>query len=515
MRRWAFRVVVVSVGLVLAGASGLAQRSAAPQPAAEPAGRGAQPPLRRHLNTAESSYIRMPLPPGEQAYAPIDGGRMKQFVEDITAISRKSRDEGIKYWGRIAGTKADLETEDYIARRFREFGLQDVRMQPFDLPPQWFALDWSVSASGSGQTLAFKTAFPSGRSPATPPAGSDFDIVWVGNGGELDFAGRDVRGKAVFVQSFPTPSAFSHTATAAGAMQRAVERGAAAVLINIAIPGSVTNETGGAAGLPTFAIGSQEASQLKALMAKGPVNIHLTLKTEMRTGLKDNNVWGTVPGGSAGTASGPGGDEAVIVFAHHDGFFESAFDNASGNATMLGLAEYFAKIPQARRTRAIRFVSTAAHHAGSPGTRWMYDTRDTDMKNAVLYINCEHTSITQAYLQGSDLRRSDNINARRWFVHGSDRLATIALNAYKTFGVTVFEGMEPSASGDMGQIQRERPALQLITSPIYYHSDHDRAVDVPAAGLEAVGRAYAKIIDEANKLKRADLDDAAPGTSQP
>src|SRR5262245_35914412 len=62
---------------------------------------------------------------------------MKQFVNDITGISRKSRDEGVKYWGRIAGTKADKEMEEYAARRFREFGLQDVRMQPFNLPPQW------------------------------------------------------------------------------------------------------------------------------------------------------------------------------------------------------------------------------------------------------------------------------------------------------------------------------------------------------------------------------------------
>jgi hypothetical protein len=129
------------------------------------------------------------------------------------------------------------------------------------------------------------------------------------------------------------------------------------------------------------------------------------------------------------------------------------------------------------------------------------------MKNAVLYINCEHTSITQAYLQGSEVRRSDSLNARRWFVHGSDRLAQIALDAYKTFGVAVFEGMEPNASGDMGPIQTERAALQLITSPLYYHSDHDLPKDVPPAGLEAVARAYAKIITLTGSLPRAELED--------
>src|SRR6185436_4130461 len=105
------------------------------------------------------------------------------------------------------------------------------------------------------------------------------------------------------------------------------------------IPGNVTNETGGAQGLPSFAIGSDDATALKSLMAKGPVKLHIELKTEMRTGLKDNNVWGTLPGTT---------DEEIVIFAHHDGYFEAAFDNATGSATMLGLAGYFAKIPQAQ-----------------------------------------------------------------------------------------------------------------------------------------------------------------------
>ena len=118
-----------------------------------------------------------------------------------------------------------------------------------------------------------------------------------------------------------------------------------------------------------------------------------------------------------------------MIFAHHDGYFEAAFDNATGSATMIGLAEYFAKIPQAQRKRTIKFVSTAAHHAGSPGTRWMYDNLSGAMSKTVLVINCEHTSITQQYLQGPDLRRSNAINAERWWVNGSDKLASVTLDA--------------------------------------------------------------------------------------
>ena len=47
--------------------------------------------------------------------------------------------------------------------------------------------------------------------------------------------------------------------------------GAAAVIQNIGIPGNVINEAGGAQGLPTFAIGTEDANALKGLMSNdGP-----------------------------------------------------------------------------------------------------------------------------------------------------------------------------------------------------------------------------------------------------
>ena len=62
--------------------------------------------------------------------------------------------------------------------------------------------------------------------------------MWVGLGTEADFAGRDVKGKLVFIHSVPTPAVISHSATWLGAAERAAKKGAAAVLINLAILGT-------------------------------------------------------------------------------------------------------------------------------------------------------------------------------------------------------------------------------------------------------------------------------------
>ena len=53
------------------------------------------------LYLPDDAYPRFPLPPGNEAYAHVDGLKMKEVVEQITAISRKSRDDGNQYWGRI------------------------------------------------------------------------------------------------------------------------------------------------------------------------------------------------------------------------------------------------------------------------------------------------------------------------------------------------------------------------------------------------------------------------------
>src|ERR1043165_2486727 len=84
--------------------------------------------------TLEDALLEWPLPPGEQAYGRIDGRHLHRFVEEQAAISRRYRDQGHpKFWGRIIGTSADAESAEWLASKFRSFGMSDVRIQPLDL----------------------------------------------------------------------------------------------------------------------------------------------------------------------------------------------------------------------------------------------------------------------------------------------------------------------------------------------------------------------------------------------
>jgi hypothetical protein len=46
----------------------------------------------KDLFIADEDYIRFPLPPGEEEYADVDAKKIKATINEITAISRKSRD---------------------------------------------------------------------------------------------------------------------------------------------------------------------------------------------------------------------------------------------------------------------------------------------------------------------------------------------------------------------------------------------------------------------------------------
>ena len=143
MPRRSSRFIVSGVGLVVfAAAFMVLPRSLSAQ-------RQAKPPVTMHPHDLDASYIRMPLPPGEQQYGRIDGEHLRGIVTEITAVSRKSRDDGELIWGRVAGTKYDDMVEGLVESKFKQVGLQDVHRQYFDLPPQWFPTKFEFAATAA------------------------------------------------------------------------------------------------------------------------------------------------------------------------------------------------------------------------------------------------------------------------------------------------------------------------------------------------------------------------------
>jgi hypothetical protein len=496
MRQITF-VLFVVVALITVELRMAAQNApaSAPQPA-----RTTRPQEPPHSRRAEVGWR---LAPSEQQYASIDGRRLTQYVDEITAMSRRYRDNGHpQFWGRIIGTEADAENARWMMDKFRQIGLADVREQRFDLPPQWMPQSWSVVASGGGlgargaKSLKIDTAQPTYLSEGTTAAGLDLEAVWTGFASEADLGmSREVRGKAAFFYSTDTSS--RHIGVMDGAIKRLADRGAAAIFVVQGIPGNLRTQFYPVnSPVPTFSVGLRDGLAMRDLIGLAgstAPRVKIQLDVQMVANLHSATVWGTLPGAT---------DENIVVVAHRDGWFEGANDNASGMATMIVLAEYFAKIPRAERRRSIVFLGTTGHHNnGGQSGAWLGEHPEVFAKTAVL-LNSEHTG---AVMTGQASTRQANAAAVSTWFAGGDRLADIVVKALDAFGVPTYAESSPTPAGEIGRYFQFAPSVQFMTSGFVWHSDQETSDTISATAIAAITRAYAKVMADSNAVPLSEL----------
>jgi hypothetical protein len=460
----------------------------------------------KDLYIPDDDYIRFPLPPGAEVYADVDALKIKAVMGEITAISRKSRDDGNQYWGRIPGTPYDRMTQNWVIGQFKKLGLADVRRQEIAMKPLWYPTAWSAEFTAEGRTTVLKSVFPITESPGTGGDGIAAPVVWVGLGTAADFQGRDVKGKAVMIYSLATPGGRDHSADWSGAVRRANDAGAAIILVEMGFPGNAQSEPEGAVGAaaPTVTITPDEANLIRDHLDQGrPVSFHLRLATEEREGLKSGNIWGVLPGVS---------EEQILIMAHTDAFFEGAMDNASGIAMMLDITRHYAALPQAQRPRTLVFLTTPDHHHGSEGIHWVRD--NYDWSKVALIVNAEHPSQTQLYSLDAGMMTANEVSARRWYVGGSDALRTLIRRTFREFGVATYRKSEVSPGGELSQVHMKAPSFHIIDHVIY-HTTLDTPDLVPAWGIEAATRAFLKIIDSVNQMTKQEIAAAPTDLADP
>ena len=105
----------------------------------------------------------------------------------------------------------------------------------------------------------------------------------------------------------------------------------------------------------------------------------------------------------------------------------------------------------------------------------------------------------------------------QWYAGGKARpeLQNIVWNAFKEFGVPVEIDPSPTPpASDLSYYYRFVPGVSASEYHSYFHTDWETPEVVPWTGLEASTRAFAKIIDEVNKLPLSALQ-RAEDTSSP
>ena len=479
-----------------------------------------RPAVKGKISRVPASELIWQMPEGVNAsYNSIDGPRLHHYVEEQAAISLKYRDAGNQWWGRIAGMPSGAETQAWIEQKFKEIDVPtETKMTP---DPQDIPKSWEISVAANGKTIKLESSQPIIDFPSFMPSSQgdeELDTVWVGLGQVSDFIGRNVRDKAVFIYSVPSPSSLVQSAMWMGSVARAQRAGAKAVIVDLAIPGNmhyVSHMNGALADfkIPIFTIGDADGATVETL--HGSSN-GVGLKTHLRwdVGHYPDLTEGIVIGKLEGMT-----DENIVMIAHTDGFFQGANDDGAGTAALLGTAAYFAKLPKEQRRRTMYFVALPDHHGGDYGGAWMHKNFQAIFAKTAVIVNSEHVVAMNAVWDrpwGSNIEPSliptNGIGPSWWGVYGSDRLAHIVADDYALFGVpTQIAG--GGSAGQLARVQFDAPSFYLHNKGVFYHSDADVPAIVPEDSLRNAVQAFCKILNDVNKLDLKDLQ--PPPSSRP
>ena len=476
------------------------------------------------LERIDINQLSLQVSDDERLEGVIKGDRIKQYMEEIIDISRQSKASGDSLWGRIGGTRWELQTAELLASKFREFGLQDVRIERMPRNPQWWPSAWEVTllanpSYGAGSAdVSLLTAFPAAPSPATPEAGVEAELIYVGAGTPADLIGRDVRGKIAVYHAIFKTGAYSYTGR--GMADQLIKAGAVAAIAVHEIEENIQffNRFAGSLEGQGFTISGNDGVFLEDMIARTtavkPLRARLKLASSPRDGLITQNVYGMVPGQT---------DEYIMLTAHMDAYFEGAYDNATGLATLLALAEYYSQPGAPTPHRNLLFVGTGGHHSGRPGTpytntelqsvgtSYIVDQHQDLLDNTVLVLNIEHTALTSVVTGLGGIIPTTTESARHLAVSNRspflEREFTSALDRY---GIVVPILTNNFPGGDASNLLRGGvPIVNLISAGFWYHSSGDTASNIPTQGLERTARMWAYFLNRIDGATREEIGTGA------
>jgi hypothetical protein len=171
-------------------------------------------------------------------------------------------------------------------------------------------------------------------------------------------------------------------------------------------------------------------------------------------------------------------------------------------------------VPAAQRRRTIIFLGTSGHHNSGPNSAaWLQEHHETLFQKTALLINAEHTAAAQPELLGEAIRLVNSEAGFLWYGGGNQRpkLQDATVKAFQAFGVPIYAEPENGVpGGEACRLYQFVPAVQASNYNMFFHSDAETPSTVPAPGLAATTRAYAKIIDEVNRMELRDLQLPSP-----
>lgn len=404
-------------------------------------------------------------------------------------------------WGRIAGTDAERASADLLAKQLQPW-VDEVYKEAFNFsahrPKEWkLLLDGELSLE-SAMPAPFDARFPE-QTPA-------FDIQHVR--GDQDWP--KVEGKWAFVEAEMQGSPGRTNIRRNFVYDKAVNAGAVGFIFSLPTPPgrwravvpvdkpySKKDERypDGFRPIPSFCIDAEDGAQMREAATRG-ATLACEITYHDNTTLQGHNVIATLEGT---------GDEWIALAIHLDSFFSGANDDASGMATLVGLAHRLKTIPKVDRYANFIFVGLSGHHDEAAGMR-DFVSRDPDrMAKIDSVILLEHLDAVPGNDEAAEW--PNPLNNRRSAYLGSQGWPAIREALPKLVResglMTVTPPMLDACIADLFIVCGSVNTFTLIQGPPYYHTDHDTLDKLTETGLQNAVEFHLNLLETIGAIKRS------------
>ncbi len=382
------------------------------------------------------------------------------------------------FWGRMGGSVAEIESARLCADQLRPY-MRRVSTEPFEFEAHRMAT-WTLAVDrsplASAMPAPFDARFPE-QVVEAPLSVTKSDDDWTPHRGKWIFASGE-QGRAV-ANSVVREKLLYQKAVAAGAVGFAFsiatpqdDTWQSVVPVDKAYAVKDTRYPDGRRPIPCFCVDTRDGNRLavggalRGQIVPAPQNRH-----------KAENTVGFLPGAQR---------RGIAILCHLDSFFSGACDNATGIATMVGLAARLSALPLNSRLADFHFLGLAAHHDAGAGMRAFLEksaVREAAITEMLLLEHTDALDLPAARRAGWALPLNDQrtayLGSQGWPEVAEALPALVKASGVMRRPPSVQNACIADLFVNCGKVK----AFCLMNSPPIYHTNHDTLEWISGAGI--------------------------------
>src|ERR1700687_4472827 len=305
----------------------------------------------------------------------------------MTTLGELSEGMGVRF----AASPAYVRSTEWAAAKFRSYGIENVRLEPFTIPAGW------QRGAASGAMLSPLSrplnVASLGWGPSTPAGGVRGTVVVVADVSPEDLKSQEdeLQGKIVFLDTIKIfADGYGKALPKVEAAWLAFQKwGVLAAIMPDREKNNVLNAHASLWGakllpLPVAEVGMEDAKLIQRELERGPVSIQLAIENKTTGETTVNNVIAEIRGSERP-------DEWILIGAHLDSwdFGTGAQDNGTGAVSVLEIGRALMSLGKAPR-RSVRLALWGGEEEGVLGSYAYTQTHRRELDKCVAVLNTDN-----------------------------------------------------------------------------------------------------------------------------